>query len=453
LPEHAERFTSMTFDSFTKSIVDRFKDLLPPAWAISGTYRIGFASQVEVRDFLGNLAAGAPEKFRSGLYGIRQAGFITNLVGSYRLEPEPQEPATAQDYAIQRWWAQKYQAHDVLTVDFVMLNRLAELVIRSSPQLQRALTATYPYVFVDEFQDTTYAQYSFLKSVFAREGTTVTVVGDGKQRIMGWAGALTDAFAEFEHDFDAQPFELTWNFRSTQELVKLQHRFATRLDPDSQQQLSQVVSQVGEPPVQVWSFSNARLEAESIAAWIAADIEQSERPPAEYALIARQRVADLEPELAPALAAQGLKLRNERRPGRRAPAPGSAQGRARATAHRPDPPRRCSRRPAANVARGHRHADPARSERREPRSGVEHRRLTRGVHGPITQLVRSYSLDNDATTGPVIDLTEELAEALADKLTAFVKYDDIAQKRILAITTGNRTRHYSDIAGAGWQFD
>ena len=88
------------------------------------------------------------------------------------------------------------------------------------------LEQRYQHVLVDEFQDTTYAQYSFLKSVFAREGTIVTVVGDRKQRIMGWAGALTDAFAEFDHDFDAEPFELTWNFRSTRELVELQHRFA-----------------------------------------------------------------------------------------------------------------------------------------------------------------------------------------------------------------------------------
>ena len=29
LPEHARRFTSMTFDAFTKSIVDRFRGLLP----------------------------------------------------------------------------------------------------------------------------------------------------------------------------------------------------------------------------------------------------------------------------------------------------------------------------------------------------------------------------------------------------------------------------------------
>ena len=431
LPDHAERFTSMTFDSFTKSIVDRFKALLPPAWAISGTYRIGFASQVEVRDFLGNLAATAPENFRSGLHGIRQAGFITNLVGSYRLQPEPQEPETAQDYAIQQWWAQKYQAHDVPTVDFVMLNRLAELVIRSSPQLQRALTATYPYVFVDEFQDTTYAQYSFLKSVFAREGTTVTVVGDRKQRIMGWAGALTDAFAQFEEDFDAQSFELTWNFRSTQELIKLQHRFATRLDPDSQQQLSQVVSQVGESPIQGWSFSNPRLEAESIAAWIAADIEQSERPPAEYALIARQRVADLEPEITRALAAQGLKLRND-----------DAQvgelrlqdllkdelarlliGLVRLGAVRGGQPQTWREVTATLTRIAPNDGD------REVGSSIDD-----SLSEFLAQL-RSWfgatPLDDDATIGPVNDLTEELAEALVDQLTAFVKYDHVAQKRIL----------------------
>ncbi|MEU4603504.1 ATP-dependent helicase [Kribbella sp. NPDC023972] len=432
LPEHVDRFTSMTFDSFTKSIVDRFKDLLPPAWAISGTYRIGFASQVEVRDFLGNLAAAAPEKFRSGIYGIRQAGFITNLVGSYRLEPEPQEPATAEDYAIQQWWAQKYQGHEVPTVDFVMLNRLAELVIRSSVQLQRALTATYPYVFVDEFQDTTYAQYSFLKSVFAREGTTVTVVGDRKQRIMGWAGALTDAFAQFEHDFDAQPFELSWNFRSTQELVDLQHRFATRLDPGSQQQLSQVVSQVGDVPVQVWSFSNARLEAESIAAWIAADIEQSGRPPAEYALIARQRVADLEPELARALAAQGLKLRND-----------DAQvGELRLQDLLKD---ELARLLIGLVRLGAVRGGQPQTWREvtgtltrlAPNDG--NREVGSSTDDSLSEFLaqlRSWfgatPLDDDATTGPDIDHAEELTEVLVGKLAAFVEYDYIAQKRILA---------------------
>ncbi|WP_040337144.1 UvrD-helicase domain-containing protein [Candidatus Blastococcus massiliensis] len=427
LPDHAARFTSMTFDAFTKSIVDRFKGLLPPAWALDGSYRIGFASQAEVRDFLGNLALSGPQRFRADLHNIRRESFVADLVGSKELEAEPREPTTAEDYAVQQWWLQKYQIHDVPAVDFVLLNRLADLIIRSSPQLQRALVATYPHVFIDEFQDTTYAQYSFLRSIFGRDGTTVTVVGDRKQRIMGWAGALTDAFAQFEHDFRAESFELTWNFRSTRELVELQHRFATRLDPGSQQQLSQVVSRVGERPVQIWSFSNARLEAESVAAWIAADIEQFGRAPADYALLARQRVTDLEPQLAQALAAQGLRLRND-----------DAQigdlrlqdllkdelaqlliGLIRLGAVRGGQPQTW-RAVTATLGR------------------VAPRDRNREVGSSVDDALSHFLLElrswfaatplNDVPAESVIDITE----ALVDKLATFVKYDNIAHKRVLA---------------------
>lgn len=248
------------------------------------------------------------------VYAISASTFLANVLGAAEIPADPSEqrpPTTAAEYAVQQWWARNYQGREVSTVDFIMLNRLAELIIRTSPQLQRALRATYPFIFVDEFQDTTYAQYSFLKSVFAREGTTVSVVGDRKQRIMGWAGALSDAFTQFEYDFMAEPFVLTSNFRSTQQLVDLQHRFATRLDPQSQQQESRVAPPVGETPIEVWSFATAKREAEAVAAWIAADIDESGRRPADYALIARQSVADLEPELAEALAAFGLTLRND----------------------------------------------------------------------------------------------------------------------------------------------
>lgn len=314
LPDHADRFTSMTFDAFTKLIVDRFTDLLPTAWKMSNGYRIAFANRTQLRAFLADIGGTAPNHIRSEVYGLSETTFINNIVGASALAAEPPDPsqlATGAQYAVLQWWALKYLRREVPTVDFVMLNRLAELIIRTSPQLQRELSATYPFVFVDEFQDTTYAQYSFLRSVFMSEGTTVTVVGDRKQRIMGWAGALSDAFAQFEHDFSAETFALTSNFRSTQQLVDLQHRFATRLDPASAHQQSKVAPPVGETPIEMWSFSTASREADAIAAWIAADIETSGRRPADYALIARQLVANLEPQLAEALATQGLRIRND----------------------------------------------------------------------------------------------------------------------------------------------
>ena len=431
LPEHADRFTSMTFDAFTKSIVDRFKDLLPPVWALDSGYKIGFSNQAEVRAFLDDLGAAAPEPFADGVYEIRRAAFINNLVGSYDLPPAPQEPTSAAEYAVQQWWAARYQSHEVPTVDFVMLNRLAELLIRFTPQLRRALRATYPFVFVDEFQDTTYAQYSFLNSVFNNDDTTVTVVGDSKQRIMGWAGALGDAFTQFEHDFDAESFELTWNFRSNQQLVDLQHRFATRLDPTSQRQISQVASHVGESPTQIWSFSTPRLEAESIAAWIAADIEASGRAPSEYALIARQRVIDLEPVLAEALAAQELHLRND-----------DAQvgdvrlqdllkddlarlliGLVRLCASRAGHPQTW-REVSATLSRV------APYERnREVGSAIDD--ALSAFLGELRTWFAATPLAIGSASGSVIDLTEETTEALTAKLTGFVRLDDIAHKRTL----------------------
>lgn len=314
LPEHAHRFTSMTFDAFTKSIVDRFRTLLPREWALDAQYTIQFFTKRAVEGFLADIAGGLNEPSAQAVYAISADTFLASVLGAAELPSAPSEqpaPASALEYAVQEWWKRNYLNADDPAVDFVMLNRLAELIIRTSPQLQRALRCTYPFVFVDEFQDTTYAQYSFLKSVFAHKGMTVTVVGDRKQRIMGWAGALDDAFAQFKEDFAADSFALTSNFRSTQQLVDLQHRFAVRLDPASPPQHSRVDQPVGETPVEVWSFATAKREAEAIAAWIAADIEVSGRRPADYALIARQQVAKLEPELARALTDAGLRLRND----------------------------------------------------------------------------------------------------------------------------------------------
>jgi superfamily I DNA/RNA helicase len=128
---------------------------------------------------------------------------------------------------------------------------------------------------------------------------------------MGWAGALEDAFTEFEADFDAASYELEWNFRSTEALVRLQHRFAQLLDPNAKMAAAQAVSDIDDQAAQIWSFANPQIEAKTVSAFIAADVEASERSPAEYALVARQKVADFEDAFRAALAAHDIELRND----------------------------------------------------------------------------------------------------------------------------------------------
>jgi superfamily I DNA/RNA helicase len=429
LPEHASRFTSMTFDAFTKSIVDRFTRLIPQEWVFNESYRIGFSSRTEIEAFLSDVASSAPDGIAGDICSISAFTFLPNILGAAELPARPSEqppPATAREYAVQQWWARNYLGRANPVLDFVMLNRLAELMIRTGPQLQRALQATYPFVFIDEFQDTTYAQYSFLKSVFAGHGTTVTAVGDRKQRIMGWAGALSDAFTQFEHDFAAEPFALVSNFRSTQQLVDLQHRFAKRLDPQTQHQKSQVPPVVGESRIEVWSFATAEREAQAIAAWIASDMEQSGRQANEFALIARQTVAKLEPALTEGLQTVGLRLRND-----------DAEvgklrlldllkdnlvqllvGIVRLGATRGGQPQ--TWRDVTDVLG--RVASPTRD--REVGTQLEDNLTT------FLGELRSWFAQNSLEPGTALDLSEQVSQALTDKLAAFVNLGSMGSRRV-----------------------
>lgn len=311
VPEHAGRFVSLTFDAFTKGLVDRFRSALPHAWALNGSYEIEFWTGRNQEDFVTGLALRESGKRQLDIFGLpAKTAFLASTVGGWALPADPAGmPTAAADYAALAWWREHYLRPGTQYVDFVMLNRLAELLVRSRPQLRRALRITYPYVFVDEFQDTTGAQLSFLSSAFS--GATVTAVGDRKQRIMGFAGALPDALHRYTVSFGATGYELTWNFRSSDGLVLLQHVIASRLDPDVVQAVSKAAPEAGHIPASLWTFGSAAREADYIAGWIAQDIAGSGRTPADFALVARQKVADYEQDLAAALAGHGISLRND----------------------------------------------------------------------------------------------------------------------------------------------
>ncbi len=76
-------------------------------------------------------------------------------------------------------------------ITFDDLVPLAIDILRTSPHARNAIRQTYTHVFLDEFQDATRNQYELLKEAFLGSDVVLTAVGDSKQRIMRWAGALT----------------------------------------------------------------------------------------------------------------------------------------------------------------------------------------------------------------------------------------------------------------------
>lgn len=154
----ALRFDCFTFHSFAKSLVERFRTVLPE-------------SERPVRGF--------------------------GLIPSNRSSNFPQ------------------------TIYFDDVVPLSTKILKLCPELNRAFSMTYGHVFLDEFQDTRPDQYDLLKSIFSSSNAVVTAVGDTNQAIMNWADAMRGIFKEFLKDFSAQQVALNVNFRASKELQRM----------------------------------------------------------------------------------------------------------------------------------------------------------------------------------------------------------------------------------------
>ena len=200
------------------------------------------------------------------------------------------------------------KAHPKQT-EFSLLIPLALKILEKYPMAVAAIRQTYSDVFLDEFQDCTDEQYTLVKKVFQGTECRITAVGDVKQKIMGWAGALDGVFGEFEADFVAHHLNIYRNFRSQPQLLRLQNELIKVLDPGSEMPAELLVGQGGEILLQV--FSDCTAEAQSLADQINTWICSEGVAPAEIAVLTRAYPEAYTARLASALDALGIAHRNE----------------------------------------------------------------------------------------------------------------------------------------------
>lgn len=117
------------------------------------------------------------------------------------------------------------------SITFADMVPLAHTIIEASLVARNAVRQTYTHVFLDEFQDCTAEQYRLILACFGSTSTILTAVGDTKQSIMGWAGALEGIFQTFADAFDALPRNLYQNFRSAPGLRRMQNAMVKVMDP------------------------------------------------------------------------------------------------------------------------------------------------------------------------------------------------------------------------------
>lgn len=194
-------------------------------------------------------------------------------------------------------------------IEFADLVPMAIDILQKSKVARNAVRQTYSDVFLDEFQDCTNLQYELLKVAFQGTNIRLTAVGDTKQKIMGWAGALDGIFKAFVADFAATPLNMYRNFRSKPRLLRLQNEIIRQLDPASVMPDEQLAGDEGE--VFVWNFKNSREEAYHLADMIDGWIKTEQLPPAEIAVLIRNQPDLYSDHLMAALATRGIPYRNE----------------------------------------------------------------------------------------------------------------------------------------------
>lgn len=100
-------------------------------------------------------------------------------------------------------------------VDFDDLITKPMDLFSSHPPVLEKLRQRYTHILVDEFQDTSLAQYRIVE-ILARESRNLCVVGDDDQSIYSWRGANYENLMMFEHDFpERTEIKLERNYRST----------------------------------------------------------------------------------------------------------------------------------------------------------------------------------------------------------------------------------------------
>lgn len=180
-----------------------------------------------------------------------------------------------------------------ITGEQITFNDLVPLaidILKNSEIARNAIRQTYSDVFLDEFQDCTNLQYELIKLAFQGTRVRLTAVGDTKQKIMAWAGALDGIFKTFVQDFSAVPLNMYRNFRSKPTLLRLQNKIIQRMDPNSVMPDEQLLGDEGE--IILREYQNSLDEAIEIADFIQKWSNEENVPLSEIAILISKQ-ADL----------------------------------------------------------------------------------------------------------------------------------------------------------------
>ena len=115
------------------------------------------------------------------------------------------------------WRVGRIDHNDVLFFSIILINKY--------PFILETIRAKFPYIFLDEYQDTSPTQAYIVQKIKEKE-TIVGVIGDKSQSIYSFQGANPTLFDEFEVEEESK-HRIVENHRSSEEIVDLLNHLRT----------------------------------------------------------------------------------------------------------------------------------------------------------------------------------------------------------------------------------
>lgn len=289
--EYASRFTSLTYSAFEKMILDQFINALPEEIRPARDYLIDDWDVIK-ETLIKN--------------GINVNG---RRMSDIRMSVENTVLNDEANLKFKKELLKGTQNNKAVLL-YKQITKLATYIIYTNKYIRKALQMTYEFVFLDEFQDTTYDQYNLLKICFLGSTCKLTAVGDNLQAIMRWAGANPDIFRDYKQDFKANEYQLLMNHRSVPKLIEFQKEVHQILDSNNSPFQTNNHPNFEKGEITLFEFENESLEAELIANDIESKIQGGIRP-SEICILAKQKVDDYSSKLITTLNSKGIKARIE----------------------------------------------------------------------------------------------------------------------------------------------
>lgn len=188
-------------------------------------------------------------------------------------------------------------------LDFPGLIAEAMTLLHSHEGVRKQIQRVYPYISVDEFQDTNLIQYNILRMLVNPTTRNLFVVADDDQIIYQWNGASPERLWALRKDFNMELLQLPQNYRCPPQVVALANKLIVHNFGRSPEKAALTAHKPmgGASAVTLTKFENFAQEAQSVSQHIASR-SQSER----QRTVVLARTKKLLEQMVDALTAEGV---------------------------------------------------------------------------------------------------------------------------------------------------